>query len=80
MEIYHLAMLHRNPPWTVTKTALNFECSVGLVSENLKLAEAFHNNKKLMDCKTRREALKKMQGEKYGRYRSTWDEGQSDME
>lgn len=60
MEIYHLAMTQREKGWTIEKTARNFNCSIGLVSENLKLAHAIHNNSKLIEIETRQDALKKV--------------------
>jgi len=62
MEIYHLAMSHRNNQWTVAKTASHFNCSVGLVSENLKLAEAIHSNERLLNCESRQKALRRLNG------------------
>ena len=59
MEIYHLAMCQRVRGWTITLTAEHFECSIGLVSENLRLAELIHTNPKILKCESRQEALKK---------------------
>lgn len=63
MEIYHLAMTHRAKDWTITKTATDFGCSIGLVSENLRLAYAIHNNNSLLKCESRQAALKKLNGQ-----------------
>lgn len=60
MEIYHLAMLHREKGWTVTKTANDFGVSIGLVSENLKLAKEIHINSRILKCESRQDALRKM--------------------
>lgn len=60
MEIYHLTMLHKVRGWTVNQTAKDFELSVGLVSENLRLAKEIHTNEKLLKCESRQEALKKI--------------------
>lgn len=60
MEIYHLAMTHREPNWTLAKTAESFAVSMGLVSENLKLAQAIHTNDKIMKCESRQDALRKL--------------------
>jgi hypothetical protein len=60
MEIYHLAMCHRERNWTVTKTAEHFECSIGLVSENLRLAYTIHLDDKILKCESRQAALKKL--------------------
>lgn len=62
MEIYHLAQTIRHKGWTISKTAEHFGVSVGLVSENLKLAEAIHVNEKILKCESRQEALKKVGG------------------
>jgi hypothetical protein len=60
MEIYHLTMCHREKGWTLTKTAKHFECSIGLVSENLRLAYAIHSDDKILKCESRQVALKKI--------------------
>jgi hypothetical protein len=60
MEIYHLAMSQRERGWTITQTADHFLCSIGLVSENLKLAHAIHMNDKILKCESRQEALRKL--------------------
>jgi hypothetical protein len=62
MEIYHLAMSTRSKNWTITKTAEHFECSIGLVSENLKLALALHTQTELIRCSSRQDALKWLNG------------------
>jgi len=62
MEIYHLTMTHNKPKWTISQTAGYFECSIGLVSENLKLGHAIHLDEKLLKCSSRQEALKKLNG------------------
>ena len=60
MEIFHLTMRARDKTWTVRKTAEQFECSVGLVSENLQLAELIHNEPKLAELPDRKSALLKL--------------------
>lgn len=62
MEIYHLAMCHNEKSWTISKTAENFNVSIGLVSENLRLAHAIHNNPGLIKSPNRQEALKRLNG------------------
>lgn len=62
MEIYHLAMSHRCKDWTMAQTAEHFDVSIGLVSENLRLAHAIHKNDKLLKCESRTEALRKLNG------------------
>jgi hypothetical protein len=58
MEIYHLAMSQLERSWTITKTAEAFGVSIGLVSENLKLANSIHVDDKILRCETRQDALK----------------------
>lgn len=60
MEVYHLAMSQRKPGWTVTNTAKDFDVSISLVSENLRLAEEFHKNPDLINCDSRQIALRKL--------------------
>ncbi len=60
MEIYHLAMCQRAKDWTLKATSEYFKCSIGLVSENLRLATAIHINDNLISCNTRQEALRKL--------------------
>jgi hypothetical protein len=60
MEILHLTMTSHNRDWSVSKTAVFFGVSVGLASENLKLAAAIHVKEDLMKCPTRQEALRKI--------------------
>lgn len=75
MEIFHLAMIHRVKGWTVTKTAEEFQCSIGLVSENLRLALAIHSNDKILQCKSRQDALKHLNsGRRNGRTLETSDD------
>ena len=60
MEIFHLAMSHNEKNWTLSKTAQSFGCSIGLVSENLKLAHAIHLDDKILTYESRQVALKKI--------------------
>lgn len=62
MEIYHLAMTQREKGWTISDTAKHFTCSIGLVSENLRLAHAMHKNHRLIELPTRQDALKRLNG------------------
>jgi hypothetical protein len=71
MEIYHLAMTTRERRWTITKTAEHFNVSIGLVSENLRLAHAMHTDDKIIKCESRQEALKKLVGRSNGTYLET---------
>lgn len=68
MEIYHLAVLTKFPDWTIAKTADVFNVSIGLVSENLKLALAMHTDHNLHRCESRQQALKKVKGKMNGTY------------
>ena len=60
MEIYHLFMTSCDKKWTIQDTADIFEVSKSLVSENLKIAEAIHNDSTIMDCESRNEALRRI--------------------
>ena len=60
IEIYHLTMSIREPGWKVLNTAHDFGLSVGLVSENLRLAKEIHVNEKILKCESRQEALRKI--------------------
>lgn len=71
MEIYHLVMVQRERKWTITKTAEHFRVSIGLVSENLRLAHAMHDDEKIIKCESRQEALKKLNGRNHGTYLET---------
>lgn len=62
MSLYHMAMCHREKDWTIKLTAEHFNVSIGLVSENLRLANAIHANSKILKCESRQEALKKLNG------------------
>lgn len=55
-------MSSRSKNWTITKTAEHFQCSIGLVSENLKLAHALHTDSTLSTLLTRQDALKRLNG------------------
>lgn len=58
MEIYHLTLITNYPKWTLAMTARDFDCSISLVSENLKIAENIVISPDLIKCKSRAEALK----------------------
>ena len=60
MEIYHLAQSQAHTDWTVTKTAGYFHVSISLASENLSLAKAMHEDKNLINCKSRVKALERI--------------------
>lgn len=65
MEIYHLAMSQLYKNWTISKTAEQFNCSVGLASENLRLANAIHTHQDIVKCKFREQALTNLRKGKY---------------
>ena len=70
MELFHLAMTTRDKSWTIAMTADSFNVSIGLVSENLKLAGALHLNPTVyMTLSTRQEALDRINGRRYARFR-----------
>jgi hypothetical protein len=60
MEIYHLAMTQNHKWWTMTRTAEYFNVSIGLVSENLRLAHAIHEEPTLINTPSRQEAVRKL--------------------
>lgn len=60
LEVYHTSMSSKNPGWTIQRTADFFNVSIGLVSENLSLAEQVHKYPELMNCESRIKALKRM--------------------
>lgn len=60
MEIYHLAMRNRHKDWTINKTAKDFGVSIGLVSENIRLAQAIHHDSSFMAIGRRADALRRI--------------------
>ena len=60
MEIFHLTMSINYNHWTIHDTAKEFNVSIGLVSENLKLAKEIDKNPNIIKCETRQDALKKL--------------------
>ncbi len=60
MGAYHVVRCSEFPEWTLHHTANDFQVSVGLVSENIRLAIALDTNKNLINCKSRTDALKKL--------------------
>jgi hypothetical protein len=65
IELYHLTMHQQNKNWTLIKTAKYFHVSIGLVSENLRLADAIHYDAGILKCETRQDALKRLNGSKW---------------
>lgn len=60
MEIFHLTMGEKTKgKWTLRGTAKYFDVSIGLVSENLKLAIAL-NNRVGLELLSRKQALAKI--------------------
>jgi hypothetical protein len=65
IALYHTVMHERYSTWTLRDTAIHFEVSIGLVSENIKLAKYIDNlkyGKKLMKLDTREKGLKYIYG------------------
>jgi len=60
MGIYHTVMCQKNKDWALIDTANDFQVSIGLVSENIRLALALDKDKNLINCKTRQIALEKI--------------------
>ncbi len=61
MGIYHAAReLEFRGVWTLHHTAKDFGVSIGLVSENIRLALAIDKDKEIIKCKTRQDALKRI--------------------
>lgn len=58
MNLYHQLMIATEKSWSVTRTAEYFDTSVGLVSENLKIAKKINL---VRDCASRSAALEKLQ-------------------
>jgi len=61
MEIFHLGMCLTDKKWTISKTSEYFQCSIGLVSENLRIAETSHKEPSILLCNTRQEAVGKLE-------------------
>jgi hypothetical protein len=60
MGLFHTAMCVRDRTWTVKQTAIEFNVSIGLASENIQLAVAIDRDAKIMKLNTRNEALRKI--------------------
>lgn len=69
MGVYHSCQLEIDNKWTIQKTADFFKVSLGLASENLRLAELFLDYPDLQKEDTRREALAKIDRRKFPRMR-----------
>lgn len=64
MSIFHSAATQGQKNWTIKQTASVFGVSVGLVSENLRLAEAIDMGSDITNCETRQNALNKIERRK----------------
>lgn len=72
ISLYHTVMCHKYSNWTITDTSQHFGVSIGLVSENIRLAREIDNgNVKLKECKTREEGLKLIDRRRYLRDRNS---------
>ncbi len=60
MSIFHTVMCQKEKNWTLLDTAKSFEVSIGLVSENLKLARQLDTDPKFIKHKSRANALEKL--------------------
>lgn len=61
MSLYHLTMRsNMHNCWTITDTAEYFNCSRGLVSENIKLSNAIDEDITITKCLTRQAALNRI--------------------
>lgn len=58
--LYHTIMCIKYPSWTVLDTALHFEISVGLTSENIRLAEQINSGNESINKSASREAALKL--------------------
>lgn len=59
IELFHITMKARQP-WGFRQTAKYFDISLGLVSENMRLAAAIHKDESLMNCPDRKTAAEKI--------------------
>lgn len=61
MEIFHLSMKNKyGKDWQLINTSDYFGVSIGLVSENLKLADAIHRHLDFDKIASRKQALKRL--------------------
>lgn len=66
MHLFHSTMLLTNSSWKLGDTAKYFSVSIGLVSENIKLAKQLDNRPELLKASNRQEALD-MERRRYSR-------------
>lgn len=62
MGLFHQGASLKDKSWTVKDTASYFEVSIGLASENLRLAQAIQKHEKMMLAANREDALRMMRG------------------
>lgn len=67
MEVYHLSRLSNRKDWTIRETAEYFDVSIGLVSENLRLAKLIHTYPNVIKMDSRQKALKALNKAKWMR-------------
>jgi hypothetical protein len=73
MHLFHQGMCLKHPNmWNMKMTASHFGVSMGLVSENIRLAKEIsgERSEKLMKAKTRDDGLKLIERRKYPRDRN----------
>lgn len=68
MGVYHCCQLEIDNKWTMQNTANFFKVSIGLVSENLRLADLFSEFPELLKIETRKEALAHVEKRRFPRY------------
>lgn len=70
ISLFHTSKCIQHPnSWNMAKTAKHFNISIGMVSENIRLAKEFDgpNGDNIVACKTREDALKMIERRKYKR-------------
>lgn len=60
MSLYHTIQLARRKRWTERDTAEYFGVSIGLVSENLKIANHMDREDSIRNAQSRQDALRKI--------------------
>lgn len=71
LSLFHSSMIIRDKNWNMKQTAAHFSISIGLVSENIRLAKELNGTKcdELMKSATREDGLKLVERRKYTRDR-----------
>jgi len=62
LELFHLIKKNQDRTWNITKTATIMEISIGAVSENLRIAEYAHLHPEILECASRQDALRMLNG------------------